>query len=151
MYIVALMRLSLRLTNHRAALDRLTEFVIEFSRLHGLPEDERSRLLVIFDELLTNVVTHGYEGGVSEGHVEVTLSLEENRLIIEVIDDGRPFDPLATPPPDMDLPLAGRPIGGIGIAIVRALVDEIGYTRDGNHNRLILGRSVSRPDGDAAN
>ena len=151
MCIVALMRLSLGLGNHGAALDRLGEFVTEFSRVHGLADDERARLMVIFDELLTNVVTYGYEGAVGEGHIEAALSLEGNRLIMEFIDDGRSFDPLTTPPPDMDLPLEERPIGGIGIAIVRALVDEIGYTREGNHNRLILGRTVSRAGGDAAN
>jgi serine/threonine-protein kinase RsbW len=141
---IALMRLSLRLRNHGAALERLTEFVTKFSQLHGLPDDERARLLVIFDELLSNVVTYGYEGAVSEGRIEAALSLEGNRLIMEFVDNGRPFDPLTTPLPDVDLPLAERPIGGVGIAIVRALVDEIGYTREGNHNRLILGRTVSR-------
>jgi serine/threonine-protein kinase RsbW len=150
MCIIALMRLSLGLSNHSAALDRLTEFVAKFSHLHGLPDDERARILVIFDELLTNVVDHGYEGAVSGGHIEVALSLEGNRLIMEFIDDGRPFDPRTAPPPDMDLPLAERPIGGMGIAIVRALVDKIGYTRDGNRNRLILGRTVSRAGGEAA-
>ena len=151
MCMIDLMRLKLRLGNQSAAMDRLTKFVAEFSRLHGLPEDERARLLVIFDELLTNVATYGYDGAVSAGHVEAALSLEGNRLIVEFVDDGRPFDPLATPQPDMDLPLAERPIGGIGITIVRALVDEIGYTRDGNRNRLILGRAVSRPAGGAPN
>ena len=151
MCMIALMRLSLRIGSQRAAIDRLTKFVAEFSRLHGLPEDERARLLVIFDELLTNVATYGYDGAGSEGYVEAALSLEGNRLLVEFVDDGRPFDPLATPQPDTDLPLAERPIGGIGIAIVRALVDEIGYTRDGNHNRLILGRTIPRPAGGAAN
>jgi serine/threonine-protein kinase RsbW len=151
MCIIALMRLSLALSNHSAALTRLAEFVAEFSDLHGLPDDERARLLVIFDELLTNVVTHGYEGADGEGHVEAALSLEGNRLIVEFIDDGRAFDPLAAPLPDVDLPLAERPVGGIGIAIVRALVDKIGYTRDANHNRLILSRTVSRPAGGATN
>jgi serine/threonine-protein kinase RsbW len=151
MCIIALMRVSLSISNHSAALDRFTEFVAEFSHLHGLPDDERARLLVIFDELLTNVITYGYEGAVSEGHIDAALSLEGNRLIMEFIDDGRPFDPLTVPPPDVDLPLAERPVGGMGIAVVRALVDKIGYTRDGNHNRLILGRTVSRPAGGATN
>src|SRR4029077_12689364 len=78
MCMIALMRLKLRLGNQSAAIDRLAKFVAEFSRLHGLPEDERSRLLVIFDELLTNVATYGYEGAASEGHVEAALSLEGN-------------------------------------------------------------------------
>jgi serine/threonine-protein kinase RsbW len=149
MCIIALMRLSLGLSNHGAALDRLREFVTRFSQLYGLPDDERARVLVIFDELLTNVVTHGYENTPIEGHVEAALSLDGNRLIMEFRDDGRPFDPLTLAPPDVDLPLAERPIGGIGIAIVRALVDSIGYTRDGEHNCLILGRTVSRPSGGA--
>jgi serine/threonine-protein kinase RsbW len=147
---IALMKLRLGLSNHGAALDRLREFVTEFSHLYGLPDDERGRVLVIFDELLTNVLTHGYEGAPIDGHVEAALSLDGNRLIIEFIDNGRPFDPLTPPPPDLDLPLAERPIGGIGIAIVRALVDTIGYTREGEHNHLILGRTVSRPSGGAA-
>jgi serine/threonine-protein kinase RsbW len=151
MCMIALMRLKLRLGNHSAALERLTEFVAEFSRVHLLPDDEHRRLLVIFDELLTNVVTYGYEGTASDGHVEAALSLEGNRLIVEFVDDGRPFDPLTTAQPDLDLPVEERPIGGLGIAIVRTLVDEIGYTRDGNHNRLILGRTISRSAGDAAN
>ena len=151
MCIIALMRLSLTLSSHGAALDRLAEFVAEFSRVHGLPDDECARLLVIFDELLTNVVTHGYEGAAGEGHVEAALSLEGNRLILEFIDDGRPFDPLTTPRADVDLPLAERAVGGIGITIVRALVDKIGYTRDGNQNHLILGRTLSRPADNAPN
>lgn len=147
---IALMRLSLDLDNQSAALERLAEFVAEFSHRHGLPEDERARMMVIFDELLSNVVTYGYEGAAGKGHIEATLSLEGDRLLMEFADDGRPFDPLTAPPPEVDLPLAERPIGGIGIAIIRALVDTIGYTRDGEHNRLILGRTVSRPVGGAA-
>src|SRR5438874_13628800 len=116
MCMIALMRLSLRIGNQSAALDRLTKFAAEFSRVHGLPDDEHHRLLVIFDELLTNVVTYGYEGSASEGHVEAALSLDGNRLIVEFIDDGRPFDPLTAPQPDTDLPLADRPIGGIGLS-----------------------------------
>jgi anti-sigma regulatory factor (Ser/Thr protein kinase) len=141
MCMIQLMRVRLGLSNQDAALERLIEFVHEFSRSHGLPDDERARMMVIFDELFSNVVTHGYEGAVGEGHIEATLTLDGDRLIMEFADDGSPFDPLTSPPPEVDLPLAQRPIGGIGIAIVRAL----GYTRGGEHNRLVLGRTVSRP------
>jgi len=71
--------------------------------------------------------------------------LQAGRLIIEFVDDGRPFDPLASAAPDLDLPADERPVGGVGIAIVRALVDEIGYRWDGSHNRLTLGRNVLQP------
>src|SRR5881396_982553 len=122
-------RLGLR--NRSADVVRLTEFASTFCGQLGLPDDERSRLLVILDELFANVTSYGYQDAAGEGHIEVSLSVEADRLVIEFVDDGSPFDPLASHPPDLDLPLEERPIGGIGIAIVRALVDDISYRREG--------------------
>jgi anti-sigma regulatory factor (Ser/Thr protein kinase) len=139
------MRTWLSLHNNSADFARLTEFATEFSRQNKLPDEERARLLIILDELFTNVVEYGYENAASEGHIDVALSLRAGRLMIEFVDDGRPFDPLAKPPPDLDVPADERSLGGVGIAIVRALVDEIGYRWDGNRNRLTLGRDVLRP------
>jgi serine/threonine-protein kinase RsbW len=138
------MRTRLSLRNDSAEFVRLTEFATEFSRQHQLPDEERARLLIILDELFTNVVHYGYDSAAADGHIDVTLSLQAGRLIIEFVDDGRPFDPLTNAPPDLDLPAEEWPLGGVGIAIVRALVDEIGYHWDGNRNRLTLGRDVVR-------
>jgi anti-sigma regulatory factor (Ser/Thr protein kinase) len=146
------MRARLNLRNDSADLVRLSEFASEFTSRHKLADEDCARLQIILDELFTNVVKYGYEGaageghpgGHAEGHIEVALSLEADRLIIEFVDDGCPFDPLASPPPDLDLPVGERTMGGVGIAIVRALVDEAEYRRDGNRNRLTLGRTVLR-------
>ena len=141
------MPMQIRLSLHNASEDfvNLTEFATEFSRQHQLPDEERARLLVILDELFTNVVKYGYDGAAAEGHIDVALSLQGGRLIIEFVDDGRQFDPLASAAPDLDLPAEDRSLGGVGLAIVRALVDEIGYQWDGNRNRLTLGRNVVPP------
>jgi anti-sigma regulatory factor (Ser/Thr protein kinase) len=135
----------LALRNDDAELDRLVEFAGEFARNNSLPDEERSRLLIILDELFTNVVKYGYEGRPIEGHIEVNLSLDSGRLLIEFVDDGVPFDPLQSTPPDLDQPVEERPLGGVGLAIVRALVEEAGYRRDGDRNRLTLGRKVAIP------
>ena len=146
------MRARLSLRNDNADLVRLAEFASEFSERHKLADEDRARLQIILDELFTNVVKYGYENPADkgppenrpEGRIEVVLSLEADRLIIEFVDDGRPFDPLTSPLPDLDLPAETRPIGGVGIAIVRALVDEACYRRAGNRNHLTLGRNVLR-------
>jgi len=146
------MRARLSLRNDNTDLDRLTEFVSEFTCRHRLAEEETARLQVILDELFTNVVKYGYENpageanpeGRPEGQIDVALSLEADRLVIEFVDDGRPFDPLTSPLPDLDLPAETRPVGGVGIAIVRALVDESEYRRVGDRNCLTLARKVMR-------
>jgi serine/threonine-protein kinase RsbW len=142
------MRVRLSLRNDSADLARLTEFASEFTRRHRLADEETARLQIILDELFTNVVNYGYEATAGEehrvGHIDVALSLEGDRLIVEFVDDGQPFDPLTGALPDLDLPAETRPIGGIGIAIVRALVDESSYRREGNRNYLMLCRNVLR-------
>ena len=138
------MRARLALRSDSAELERLLRFAGEFAGHAALTEDERARLLIILDELFSNIVTHGYDVGTTDGEVEVTLAVRDNRLLIEFVDDGRAFDPLGSTPPDLDLPAAERPIGGLGIAIVRALADAASYARQGGRNRLSLARDLTR-------
>jgi anti-sigma regulatory factor (Ser/Thr protein kinase) len=136
------MRAALSLRNEIAELPRLVAFATEFAKRNELPTDELNRLLVIVDELFSNVVQHGYEAPEASGTVEVGLSYAGGCLGIEVTDDGRPFDPLSAPPPDLDLPAEDRPIGGLGIHFVKKLVDEAQYSRRGRRNRLLLMRRI---------
>jgi len=140
------MRASITLRGEAAKLVRLEAFAEAFARNCALADDERSRLLVILEELFTNVVEHAYEGAqFAAGSVAVTLGWKHGRLTIDFVDDGPPFDPLAHSAPDLDAPPEQRPIGGLGISIVRALVDEARYWREGHRNHLHLVRRLALP------
>jgi len=140
------MRASITLRGEAAELVRLEAFAEAFARNCALADDERSRLLVILEELFTNVVEHAYEGvQFAAGSVAVTLGWKHGRLTIDFVDDGPPFDPLAHSAPDLDAPPEQRPIGGLGISIVRALVDEARYWREGHRNHLHLLRRPALP------
>jgi serine/threonine-protein kinase RsbW len=130
------MRASIALRSEATELIRLEAFTEAFARDCGFPDDERARLLVILEELFTNVVAHGY-GAAS---VAVALGWRRGWLTIDFVDDGPPFDSLAHARPDLDAPAEQRPIGGLGIAIVRALIDRGRYRRKGacNHLRLVV-------------
>jgi len=138
----AAMNAALSLRNEIAELPRLVAFATDFAERNELPPSELNRLLVIIDELFSNVVKYGYEGSGIRGTVEVCLSFVDGRLEMELTDDGRPFDPLSTPPPDLDLPASDRPIGGLGIHFVKKLVDEAQYSRRGRRNCLLLIRRI---------
>jgi serine/threonine-protein kinase RsbW len=136
------MRASIALRSEAAELIRLEAFAEAFARDCDLADDERSRLLVILEELFTNVVAHGYGVRFAMGNIGVALGWKPGQLTIDFVDDGPPFDPLAHSAPDLDAPAEQRPIGGLGIAIVRALVDRARYWREGHCNHLHLIRRL---------
>lgn len=135
------MTASIILRNERGEAIRLADFAGGFARENGLPDGERSRLLIIIEELFTNAVAYGYAPGATGG-ITVTLQREHCRVVIDFVDDGYPFDPLAFAEPDFDAPEEERAIGGLGIHIVRSLVDEARYNWEHGRNHLRLVRRI---------
>jgi serine/threonine-protein kinase RsbW len=125
-------------------LPRLVEFAEKFAGRCGLPDAERARLLIILEELFTNAIRYGYPEGASNGRIKVALATKAGQIEIDFSDDGQPFDALAQGSPELDRHPAERPIGGLGLHIVRSLVDEARYRRDSGRNRLTLVRNLTR-------
>jgi anti-sigma regulatory factor (Ser/Thr protein kinase) len=89
------------------------------------------------EEALANICLYAYPNG--SGEVEVRCTQDEPRhFAIELIDSGIPFDMLSRPAPDFTVDVAQRPIGGLGIALIRALMDNATYHREGAQNILRL-------------
>jgi serine/threonine-protein kinase RsbW len=136
------MRASITLRSEDAELARLQAFADEFARQCSLPDDERSRLLVILEELFTNATTHGYGPHSTAGAITVALGWGRSRLHISFVDDAPPFNPIALGAPNLDAAAEDRPIGGLGIHIVRSLVDQARYCRRAGRNHLHLVRHI---------
>ena len=136
------MRASITLRSEHAELTRLQTFADGFARECGLPDDERLRLSIVLEELFTNAVTHGHKPYSAGGSITVALARKTSCLRISFVDDGPPFDPLGLGAPDLDAPGEERPIGGLGLHIVRSLVDQARYRREGDRNHLRLVRRI---------
>jgi serine/threonine-protein kinase RsbW len=119
-----------------AGLRQATEAVEAFSASLALPGPLRRSLLTVLDEVLANIVGHGMAGGA--GAIDVAMSCAGGTVTVEVVDPGAPFNPLLAPAPDTASPLEGRRIGGLGIALVRAMTDEVEYARREGRNRVTL-------------
>lgn len=109
-----------------------------FCQLHQVPEKIRYHLRLALDELLTNTVSHGFSSGEGENFITIRASLSPPWLVTEVQDNGPPFNPLAKPTPDLELPVESRPIGGLGIHLVRSVIDQLDYRHHENCNILLL-------------
>ena len=134
-------RLSLRADPDAAA--RACAFAEEFASAQAIASDELARVLVVVEELVTNIVKYGYPPPVRPGAAEITLRLADGELGIEIVDDGRAFDPFAAPEPDLAAPLEEREPGGLGLYIVRSLMDRTRYRREGGHNVVEAWRRIA--------
>lgn len=133
----------LRLRAAASEFPRLIEFAEEFAYRCDLSEGEKSRLLIILEELFTNAVDYGYPGDGAPGQIEIALAAKPGRLEIDYCDDAIPFDPLACELPEIDRSTGVGRIGGEGLRIVRSLVHEARYSRQGGCNRLALARRLT--------
>jgi anti-sigma regulatory factor (Ser/Thr protein kinase) len=136
----------LNLRSDPSEFRRLVSFAEGFGCSRNLPSGERARLLIILEELFTNVIKHSYDNVTRSGRIEVALAFDGERIEIEFSDDGRPFDPLSASLSNLDLPAAQREIGGLGLQILRSLTDDAKYTRRGDRNYLTLIRNITRPE-----
>lgn len=115
------------------AIEAVTKWI---SDRHLSPRVEYLPSLAI-EELVTNCIKYGYPAG-EEHVIALELRLVDGRLALTVTDDGRPFNPLEAPSPNLDLPPEERPVGGLGIHLLRQLSDGMDYVRVNDRNRVTL-------------
>lgn len=125
--------LEIKLTNQLSEIERVNQTLTEFGKRHGLAPEIVHDFSLALEEIFTNIVSYGYADD-REHEIRVRLSAQPGEVSAEVEDDGQPFNPLEAPEPDMAKPLEERTIGGLGIHLVRRLMDGLEYTRHGERN-----------------
>jgi len=115
-----------------------------FAAEQGLPAAVRRSLHVALDELLHNTIAHGFEGRPDGGgEVTVEVELRPDRVCVTLSDDGPPFDPFARAAPDTSLSVDERQIGGLGIHLVRQMMDDVRYQRLADRNVVVLEKHLA--------
>jgi len=137
------MRSRLTVRCDSSAMRQVDDFVTAFVGEQGIAADEAARILILLEELLTNLMKYGYPDRAEPGQAEIMLELNGSRLEIEFIDDGCAFDPFAVAPPNLDEPLEARPVGGLGLHILRSMTDDSRYERRNETNVIRLSRTVA--------
>lgn len=107
----------------------------------GVSDPPAYAINLAVDEVVTNVVEHAYQD--SQGKVKVECAREGDVVTIVVTDQGRPFDPTKSPPPDISSDLDHREVGGLGIFLARKAMSSITYERKGGRNVLTMVKDVS--------
>ena len=131
--------MEVRLPNKLDQSPRLHTALTRF--LGTLPVSPRARLAfeLSLEELFANLVHHAFPGA-EEHEILFRFSIEGPELSIEVTDDGQPFDLTLHAPPDLSQPLDQRPIGGLGVHMIRQSMDRVSYRRSGKKNIVTIVR-----------
>jgi len=139
--------LTLSLANRLEEIDRTNQEFNAFAETHGLPTALRRQINLVLDELLNNTISYAF-GDEGEHQIEVEIELKAGRLVLTIQDDGIPFNPFVGPEPDTSLSVGEREIGGLGIHLVRKVMDEVSYNRRTDRNVVILVKHLQDPPTD---
>ncbi len=123
-----------------AELEYLEEFqtaISDYARGQGFSLKKISEIELAVEEALVNIFHYAYQETGKDVEV-VCQGDSQDRLIIEIIDQGVPFNPLLKDDPDLTLDMSERKIGGLGVYLIKTLMDEVYYKREGDNNILTL-------------
>jgi len=127
--------------NRLSELERVGLAVESFAEANRVPDKILHELALCVDEAVTNVISYAFDDQ-AEHEITLRLSLQAGQLTAEVEDDGKPFNPLEAPAPDVTQALEDRPIGGLGIHLLRQLMDGVEYRRQQGKNILVMRKQV---------
>lgn len=122
------------LSNGRAGFQALMDDAEAFLARRNVPDATASQIMIALDEIITNILSHGVRNG--EPVIHVDLRIADGAVAGEIRDDGIAFDPLQNDEPDTRQSVEDRPIGGLGIHLVRKMMDGLSYDRRHRQNRL---------------
>ena len=131
------MELTLALKNNIDEINRLHTFIEEVGEAFELPMKVVLNLNLVLEEAVTNVIMYAYPQEQNE-HIYLTAKKQDDRLVFVLTDSGIAFDPTQTPDADITLSADERQIGGLGIFLIRKIMNEVKYERIDDKNVLTL-------------
>ena len=133
---------NISITNNLEQAEILSRFVEEVAEEWGLPGKIILNLVLVVEEVVANIIFYGYDDR-AEHRINLGFSYEDNTITLQVEDDGRAFNPLLAAPADTTAELHDCKVGGLGLYLVRKIMDEITYSRLNNKNILILKKHIT--------
>jgi len=133
---------SFELKSSLAELENLCQNLEKFGQKIGLSKKLIFEINLALDELFTNIISYGFKDG-KEHTIKVTITPQNEELCLRIEDDGIPFNPIDFEIPDVACSVENCKIGGLGIHIIRKLMDEICYQRCDDKNVMMLKKNLS--------
>jgi Anti-sigma regulatory factor (Ser/Thr protein kinase) len=135
-------KLKISLINNISEVSRLVEQVEIFAEENEISFKILNTINLALDEIITNIISYGYSDEIQH-IIEVELLKDNVWLTVTIIDDAKEFNPLEQPEPDVTKSLEEKQIGGLGIHLIRNLLDELDYRRVENKNIFVMRKKIN--------
>ena len=132
---------TVRITNQRDQIDNVRKFFDDYSKENKLTEKTVHDIQMALDELLTNIVNYGYEDS-DEHQIDVHFGINNNAVNVEIVDDSKPYNILEQENPDISLSVDDKPIGGLGIFLIKKLMSNVDYYTENGKNHLVMTKEL---------
>lgn len=133
---------TLTIDNQINELTRVAVFLEELGEEWGLPVSQVYAVNLAMEEALTNIILYGYDDE-SSHIIKINIHKTGFELSIIIIDDGHEYDPTLNEAPDISLSIGERPVGGLGIFLIKKMMDCVEYQRKENKNYLMLTKNIT--------
>lgn len=134
--------LTVEFVNKISEIRRLGEICDELAQKNSLSLKTANAIGLSLDEVITNIISYGYDDDGGSHTITVNFFISDGLFKAVVSDDGRQFDPLGQPETDLSIPLEDKNIGGLGLHLVRSLMDHIEYNYEKGRNILTLIKKI---------
>ena len=134
-------KMTIRLPARLENLEKLIDNILSCLKSAGIHQGAASEIHLAVDEACTNVIRYAYPSG-QTGDIEVSCIPDQRSVIITIRDWGRPFNPLKFPAPDLNLDIDERPIGGLGVYLMKKFSDRLEYRRENDSNLLTIVKDI---------
>lgn len=118
-------------------LDEIRDFIAQTAREGGFTEKAVYSLQLAADEAASNIIEHAYEG-VSNASLDIACDVRDDVIVITMRDNGKPFDPSTVKQPNLKADLSERQVGGLGVYLMRKLMDEVSYESNSMTGNLLI-------------
>ena len=120
----------------------MLDFMVESAKVAGFEKEFLGKIRLVGEEALVNIINYAYPGGQGEMSIECGKDDASGHFIIRIADSGVPFNPFERPDPDISAPVEEREIGGLGIFLIRQIMDNANYRRENNRNIMTLEKKL---------
>jgi serine/threonine-protein kinase RsbW len=123
-------------------LSQIRDFVSNKASESGISNDEVENIMLAVDEACTNIIKHAYKS-YPDGEISIKVEYNSDKLLITIVDYGSTFDPLIVPDPDLQKYYRDGRVGGLGMYLMKSLMDDVKYTTvPGKYNQVLLSKRI---------